>query len=180
MLNRSKNKLLHIATIGKSVGLRGDMKLHIESDFPEQFKSGSTFLINDKDRVTLTNVNLNRGLVKINGINNPEDAKKFTNVKLYTTNEETRRSCHLKDGEFFWFDIIGCEVFEDDKRLGVVKEIERITLSNYLSIKTDDSLIQKNFSKSFLLPYNEHFILSVDIDKKMIKVDGAMDILEAS
>lgn len=180
MLNRSKNKLLHIATIGKSVGLRGDMKLHIESDFPEQFKSGSTFLINDKDRVTLTNVNLNRGLVKINGINNPEDAKKFINVKLYTTNEETRKNCHLKDGEFFWFDIIGCEVFEDDKRLGVVKEIERITLSNYLSIKTDDSLIQKNFSKSFLLPYNEHFILSVDIDKKMIKVDGAMDILEAS
>jgi len=180
MSNQSKNRLLHIATIGKSVGLRGDMKLHIKSDFPEQFKSGSTFLINDKDRVTLTNVNLNRGLVKINSIDNPEDAKKFTNVKLYTTYEETRKNCHLKDGEFFWFDIIGCEVFEDDKRLGVVKEIERITLSNYLSIKTDDSLIQKNLAKSFLLPYNEHFILSVDIDKKIIKVNGAMDILEAS
>ena len=87
-----KNQLLHIATIGKTVGLKGDMKLHIKCDFPEQFVKGASFLINKKEEVTLSDVNHQRGLVKLNNITNPEDAKKFTNAKLYTTYEQTRKS----------------------------------------------------------------------------------------
>ena len=175
-----QSNLIHIATIGKTVGIKGDMKLHAKSDFPEQFVSGASFYINTKDKVTLTDVNHKRGLVKLNNISNPEDAKKFTNAKLYTTYEQTRESCHLEDGEFFWFDIIGCSVYEDGRKLGVVKEIERITVSDYLSIKTDETLVKDGFSKSFLLPYHEPFIVSTDIDKKVIDVVGGLDILEAS
>jgi 16S rRNA processing protein RimM len=174
------NKLLHIATIGKTVGIKGDMKLHIKCDFPEQFKNGSVFLINKKDTITLSEVNLDRGLVKVNDISNPEDAKKFTNAKLFTTYEETRKNCHLNEGEYFWFDLEDCKVYENGKLLGVVKEVERIAITNYLSIKTDESLIQKGFAKSFLVPFIEPFKQSVDIDNKVITLSGAMDILEAS
>ncbi len=180
MSNRSKEKLLHIATVGKTVGIKGDMKFHIKCDFPEQFQNSSTFLTNKNSTITLSEVNLERGLIKIAGINTIEDAKKFTNLKLYTTREETRKNCYLEDGEFFWFDIEDCEVFEDGKLLGVVDEVERITISNYLSIKTDEKLVKSGSPKSFLIPFHEPFILDTDIEKKIITVDGAMDILEAS
>ena len=176
----NKNNLLHIATIGKTVGLKGDMKFHMDSDFPEQFVKGATFIINDKSSITLTSVNHDRGLIKISGCNTPEDAKKFTNTKLYTTLEDTRDNCKLEDGQFFWFDILGCNVFEDDKCLGTVKEVERIGIVDYLSIKTHEDLVSKGFSKNFLIPYHEPFILNTDIDEKIIKTSGAMDILEAS
>ena len=180
MSNQSKEQRLHIATIGKTVGIKGDMKFHIKCDFPEQFQNNSTFLTNKNSSITLSEVNLERGLIKIAGINTIEDAKKFTNLKLYTTREETRKNCHLEDGEFFWFDIEDCKVFEDGKLLGVVNEVERITISNYLSIITDEALVKSGFAKSFLIPFHKPFILDTDIDKKIITVEDAMDILEAS
>lgn len=180
MSNQSKEPRLHIATIGKTVGIKGEMKFHIKCDFPEQFQNNTTFLTNKNNTITLSEVNHERGLIKIAGINTIEDAKKFTNLKLYTTREETRKNCHLEDGEFFWFDIEDCEVYEGGKLLGVVNEVERITVSNYLNVKTDEKLVKSGLAKSFLIPFHAPFILNTDIDKKTITVDGAIDILEAS
>jgi len=179
-MSKQYNNLLHIATIGKTVGIKGDLKLHIKSDFPEQFVKGASFFINEKETVTLSDVNHARGLIKLDGYTSPESARKFTNKKLYTTLERTREECHLEDGEFFWFDIIGCSVVENGKILGVVQEVDRITVSNYLSVKTDEILVKEGFAKSFLVPFHKPFILNTDIDKKIITANGAMDILEAS
>ena len=179
MLNQSP-KLLHIATIGKTVGLAGDMKLHIKSDFPEQFVKGATFFVNKKENITLEDVNMQRGLIKISGYSTPESAKKFTNAKLYTTIEKTKEQCRLEEGQFFWFDIVGCSVYEDGNLLGVVGEIERIAIADYLQIKTDEKLVKTGHAKSFLVPYQDPFIMKTDIEQKVIEVSGAMDILEAS
>ena len=180
MSKQFKEQLLHIATIGKTVGIKGDMKFHIKCDFPEQFHNGATFFTNLKKDITLDDVNLERGIIKIAGINTIEDAKKYTNAKLFTTREETRKNCHLDEGEYFWFDLEDCEVFEDGKCLGKVHDIERIAITNYLNIKTDEKLIQSGSAKSFLVPFIEPFKVHVDIDKKIITLRGAMDILEAS
>jgi len=180
MSKQFKEQLLHIATIGKTVGICGDMKFHIKTDFPEQFQNGATFFTNLKKEITLNDVNLERGIIKIATINTIEDAKKYTNAKLFTTREETRKNCHLEDGEYFWFDLEDCEVFEDGKRLGIVYEVERIAITNYLNIKTDEELIQSGSAKSFLVPFADPFKVTVDIDKKIITLSGAMDILEAS
>jgi len=156
------------------------MKFHIKCDFPEQFYNGVSFFTSLKKEITLDDVNHPRGTIKIAGINTVEDAKKFTNVKIFTTREETRKNCHLEDDEYFWFDLEDCKVLEDGKLLGIVNEVERITISDYLNVKTDEALVKSGFSKSFLIPFVKPFRVSVDIDKKVINVAGAMDILEAS
>ena len=180
MSKQYNEQLLHIATIGKTVGIYGDMKFHDKSDFPEQFFDGATFFTNLKKDITLNDVNLERGIVKINGITTIEDAKKFTNAKLFTTREETRKNCHLDDGEYFWFDLEDCEVFEDGKLLGKVEDVERIGITTYLNMNTSDSLIEAGHSKKFLIPFIKPFHLNTNIDTKVITVSGAMDILEAS
>lgn len=179
-MSKQQNKLLHIATIGKTVGLKGEMKLHIKSDFPEQFKKGFSFFVNENESLTIAEVNHERGLVKFIGYDSPEDAKKLTNRHLYTTMERTRKECRLSDGEYFWFDIEGCQVVEGGEILGIVDEVDRISVTNYLIVKTDSTLVEKGFAKSFLIPFNKPFTLSTDIKKKIITVSGAMDILEAS
>jgi 16S rRNA processing protein RimM len=176
----NKDSFLHIATIGKAVGLKGDMKIHIKSDFPEQFVKGSSFFINKKDTITLSDINHERGTIRIQGCENPESTKKFTNANLYTTLEDTKQNCHLENGQFFWFDIIGCKVVENSVVLGVVSEVERIAISDYLNIKTSEKLTSEGFSKSFLIPYHKPFILKTNIEDKIIEVTGGMDILEAS
>ena len=179
-MSKQYSKLLHIATIGKAVGLKGDMKFHIHCDFPEQFVKGSSFYIDENKSIILDSINHDRGLVRLAECNSPEDAKKFTNKKLYTTIERTRAECQLEDGEHFWFDIEGCRVVEDGKLLGIVEEIDRISITNYLIVKTDEALVKEGYAKSFLIPFNKPFTLSTDIKEKVITVSGGMDILEAS
>ncbi len=180
MSKPSKKDLLHIATLGKSVALKGDMKLHIKTDFPEQFKKNATFYITPDKQVTVESVNFQRGTIKLKGCNTPEEAKRFTNAKLYTTIERTREECELEEGQHFWFDIEGCDVYEDGKLLGQVGEIERILDTDYLKIKTAEELVTQKLPKSFLLPYDDRCIVTVDTDAKKIEAVGAYDILEAS
>lgn len=173
-------QLLYVAKLGRTVGLRGDMKLHIISDFPEQFVPGASFTTDKNLTVSIDNVNIKQGTVHIEGCNSPEEAKRLVNAELYTTYEATREQCKLAEGEFFWFDIVGCEVFENGQRLGRVKEIERIAAYDYLSIETDEELIASGESRKFLLPYQKPFIVEVDIESRRIATAGALDILQAS
>lgn len=175
-----KEELLYVATLGRTVGLKGDMKLHDKSDFPEQFKPGAEFYLDVKRKVTLAHVNRERGTVRLEGVDSPEAAKRYVNADLHSTYEATRRECQLEAGEHFWFDIIGCQVVEDGRELGVVSELERIGAANYLSVKTDAVLVAQGESKSFLIPFHPPFVVETNVETKVIVVEGGLDLLQAS
>jgi 16S rRNA processing protein RimM len=171
---------LQIATIGKVVGLWGELKLHLQSDFDEQFKTASRFLLSNGDVIEIENYNSAKSLVKFAGYNIREDAQKLTNQKLFTTVEETRESCQLKEGEFFWFDVIGSTVYDNDTLLGIVDEIERIGVVDYLIVKTSKELLEKELTKKFYIPYIDIYIKSFDKESKTIETEGGLLLLEAS
>lgn len=173
------NKKFLVAQFGRAVGLKGELKLNLHTDFPEQFKK---FRKLDTQRGTLEieSYNPKRGLIKIVGVDTPEDAKKLTNAKIYSSEDETREYCNLEEGQYFWFDLIGCNIIEDGNILGRVRDITRMPTSDYFEIDTDSKLIEDGYAKSFLLPYLPNFIKSVDISEKKIETIGAKDILEAS
>ncbi len=182
MSNPSNNTtpLLHVATLGRTVGLKGDMNFIIKTDFPEQFVAGERFVDANNRTIVLESVDLERNLVRIEGLNTPEAAKRYVNTKLFTSYEQTRQNCHLEAGEFFWFDIMGCRLIEAKRVLGTVREIERFGAVDYLRVTTDSALVAEGEVKEFLLPYQAPFILSTDIECKEIIVSGAYDILQAS
>jgi len=166
-----------VAKLGRAIGLKGEIKIYLLSDFPEQLKKGAKFSINDRELI-VEYFDLKRDVVKFVGINTPEDAKKLTNKILTTTIEKTKNFCELKENEYFWFDVIGCEVFEDGKKLGIIKDIYRYPQSDYLFILTNKDL--KDKPKSFLIPFIDKFIKDVNIEVKKIEVVNGEDILDAS
>ncbi len=169
-------KKIPIAKLGKSHGLKGWQKIHFLTDFPEQFKPGSTFA-SDKSELIIEKVDLKKGLVKFKGVDTPEDAKKLTNRMLYTTEEKSREDIKLKKDEYFWFDIIGCDVYENGKKLGKVEDIERADV-DYLIINTDEELIKEGYPKRFLIDFKRH-VKDVDVENKKIQSQGALEILES-
>jgi len=172
-------KRFPIAKIGRSVGLRGDLKLNLLTDFPEQFKKNAIFE-SDRGRLTVESYNAARGVIHFEGIDDPESAKKLTNAIIYSDEESTRELCRLPEGEYFWFDIIGAEVFEGDIVLGVVKDIQRMPSADYLVVETDSSLLDDGVAKSFLIPYIDRYIVEFDFERKRIECRDAHDILMAS
>jgi len=168
---------LTIATIGKAVGLWGEVKLHLHTDFDSQFKKGATFTTNKNLTLTIQKYDHDRGLVKFLNINTRDDVQKLTNQKLLTTIEKSREDCQLDEDEYFWFDIIGCKVVEDDKTLGVVKDIQRLTTNDYLEVKTSQEF--KEYANTFLIPYiKDVYIKSVDLNNKTIYTKDAFSLLE--
>ena len=55
--------IVEVATIGRCVGLRGYLKLHNKSDFPEQFKKGATFFDKNDDQLIIKDYNRKKELV---------------------------------------------------------------------------------------------------------------------
>jgi len=174
------DRLLHIATLGRTVGLDGTMKLHLHTDFPEQFRDGSTFYTKDRTPLTLAGVDTVRGTVRLEGVTTPEAAKRYTNTQLYTTYGRTREECSLEAGQYFWFDLVGSRIVEAGLTLGTVLEIERIGDVDYFVVKTDDALTERGLPKQFLVPYLPHVVETVDTAEGTIRTHGALDILEAS
>ena len=165
-----------IAKIGKSFGVKGWVKLHLLTDFPEQFKAGKSF---EADKITLTIENINRknNTIKFVGFDTPEDAKKLTNRIIYSNEEASKEDIKLKKDEYFWFDIIGCEVYEDDRLLGIVEDINRINDIDYIVVSVNPEL---NLSqKRFLFDFKRH-IIEVDIQNKKLLAKDTIPILEAS
>ncbi len=174
------NKKFIIATIGKSVGLRGEVKLHLHTDFISQFKKGSFFTTSKNQTLKIENYNSKKGVIKFEGISTKEDASKLTNQTLLSSKEESRKNCELKDGEYFWFDIIGCEIIEDQKVLGKVIDIQRLSTNDYLEVKSANDLIKDGYAKSFLIPYiKDIYIDKVDIKNKQIFVKNSFELLKS-
>ena len=168
-----------IAQIGRTVGLHGDLKLHLYTDFPEQFKKGATFQ-SSKGKLQIAAYNPTRGTVRFVGFEDVDSAKRLTNVKLFSDEAATREACKLEEGQHFWFEIISCELFEAGERLGHVVEIERLVDADYLLVESDEKLRGEKGAKRFLIPYIDRYIVEVDTAAKRIEVRDAKAIFEAS
>ncbi len=178
-MKTEKATRFQVAKLGKAVGIHGEMKFHLKTDFPEQFTPGLCFNTK-RGELVIESYNPERDLIKFKGYNTAEDAKKLTNLDLFVTEEQTRESIKLDEGQHFWFDIVDSKVYEGDLLLGKVLEVERLGVTDYLKLATDESLVAKKMPNSFLIPYLDHFVLEVDTASKLIKVQGGFDILEAS
>ncbi len=171
---------IYVAKLGRAVGLKGEQKIHIESDFPEQFKENSKFITDKKQELIVESFNSKNNTIKFVGINNIDLAKKLTNRLLFVTIEDTKKQCQLKEKEFFWFDLMDTQIIENEEILGKVVDIQRLPSCDYLVVNTTDELKKQKLSNQFLLPYLDNYIVKVDIENKIIIVKNSKDILEAS
>jgi 16S rRNA processing protein RimM len=178
-MSHENSKHFFIAQVGKTHGLHGDLKLHLHTDFPEQFQVGYTFQTSSGP-LEILRVNLQKGVIAFKGYEGVDFAKKLTNTKMYATLEETKERCHLEEGEHFWFEIESCSIVEDKQRLGKVVEMQRLADVNYMFVETDEKLVQEGFSKTFLVPYIERYVLEIDLEQKVVFTKDALEILEAS
>lgn len=175
-----KNKI-YVAKLGKAVGLKGHLRLIIDSDFPSQFKKNAIFITNKKIELKVQEFNSSRELVKFENYDDVETARKLTNQELYVSREDTKQNCKLEKDQFFWFDIIDCKIIENGKLLGTIKDVHRYPLDDYFEIITDEVLVNEGLAKIFLIPYVlDTYIEKVDIENKTIETKNCLEILENS
>lgn len=174
-----KDDMLEVALLGKTIGLKGAIKLHNRSDFPSQFKKGAKFYLTDGEILEILSFNKTNFVAVFKNYENIECAAKLTNKILYQSKEITKKTCKLGKDEFFYFEILGLEVFENEEKLGKVADI--FEAGNFVfEIATDEKLIKKGFHKIFYLPYTDHFIDKISIEEGKIFSRFGFEILQNS
>ncbi|WP_104748226.1 ribosome maturation factor RimM [Helicobacter cetorum] len=181
--------MLLVGKIGKSVGLNGGLKLHLESDFPECLKKGVRVSIAPLNALSRTSSFKDyiihsyehaKNLLFLENIKTLEMAKKLTNLGLFMSETESKKLCVLKEGEFFYCDLVGLSIVEENEVLGEVVEIQRISQIDYFIVKTTLGLVEKNLAKTFLIPYRDFYIKEIILQDKKIITSHAKMLLETS
>jgi len=155
---------LVIGLVRTSHGVRGNMKVTSFSGEFKHFLSLQEVVLRLKGReksfviesVTPMGDNI---LLKLEGIENPEDAKSFAGAEILVPREQ---AAPLKKGEFYQADLVGCQLVHQGKVLGDVKSMFQGGASDLLEVVTEEG--------TFFVPFQSHYIGDVDLDKKTIEL----------
>jgi 16S rRNA processing protein RimM len=162
---------LVVGYLRRAHGVRGEMVMEIQTDFPERLKPKTEVFVGEHYQpMTIASVrNHSQGLIiKFTELSKPEDTARYRNQLVYVTAAD-RPS--LPKGQFYYFQLIGFDVAEEEKPIGKLTEIMQ-TGAN------DVYIVTKPDGKEILLPVIPSVVLDIDADRRLIRVhllDGLVE-----
>ena len=158
---------LQVGKIVNTHALQGEVKVVSNSDFKEErFKKGSTLVIDfngEHVEVVVATHRVHKGadLLKFKHLNSINDVEKYKGCALLVSTDDLEE---LEENEFYYFEIIGCEVVTTDgEKIGEISEILE-TGAN------DVWVVKRQGQKDALIPYIEDVVKDVDIDTKTVTI----------
>ncbi|MCY7763251.1 ribosome maturation factor RimM [Bacillus spizizenii] len=159
--------------VGKIVnthGIKGEVRVISKTDFAEErYKPGNTLYLfmdgrNEPVEVTVNTHRLHKQfhLLQFKERQSLNEVEKLKNAIIKVPEEDLGE---LNEGEFYFHEIIGCEVFtEDGELIGKVKEI--------LTPGANDVwVIGRKGKKDALIPYIESVVKHIDVSEKKIEIE---------
>ncbi len=163
-----------IGIITSSHGVRGEMKVFPTTDDTRRFKKCKQVFLEDKTGlksydVESVRVSPDKVLLKLKGIDTPEEAVKFRQRGIFV---DRANAVRLSKDEYFIADLIGLEIRDENgSRLGVLDEVLPTGANDVYQIAMDDG-------RELLLPAIKDCILEVDVEQGFMRVhvlDGLLD-----
>ena len=160
---------LKVGKIVNTHSLKGEVKVISSTDFEEQrFEKGAELLITRGNQVVKEvtvesyRTHKNNLLVKFVGIDSIEEAEKLKNLQIKIDSDNIGE---LEENEFYFHEIIGCEVFDENgKSLGEISEILTPGANDVWVIKSQNG-------KEILIPYIEDVVKKIDVENKKIDIE---------
>ena len=151
-----------VGKIGKARGLDGTLKIIPLTDFEGRFDDLQEISVGDKifqvEKVKHIGGEI---FIKFKNIGSRELAQTLTNKFLTVPRAD---AAPLDDGEFYTFDIIGCEVFDGEKNWGKVQNVLKTGSNDVFQVLGETEI---------LIPALKSVITKIDIANKKIFVDSA-------
>ncbi len=158
-------EFLEVGKIINTHGLRGEVKVVTWTDSPEVFeglKNVVAKLRTEEKNLVIKNVKYQKNniIVKFDGIDAIEDAQKLKNAVLSASRDELGE---LPEGVYYIADLVGCEVFEDAGKIGVLADVFTAGASDVYDIKREGK-------KNLLVPIIDGVLKNVDTRGKRIDI----------
>ena len=159
----------NVGKIVNTQGLQGEVRVLSVTDFAEErFKKGSRLALFDKKDQFVTSLEIashrkhkNLDIVKFKGLYHINEVEKYKEFTLKIAEEDLTE---LADGEFYYHEIIGLDVYEGEDLIGQVKEILQPGAN-------DVWVVKRKGKRDLLLPYIPPVVLNVDIPNHRVDVE---------
>ena len=165
-----KKLFLQAGKIVGTHGVRGTLRVLPWCDSVEILCSFKNLYLNNGEialNVISAKSHGNVALISFDGINTIEEAEKFRNKVLYIN----RNDYKMPDGAYFIEDILGMQVYDNNKKyLGVLSDVS--------STGANDVWHIKNESKEFLIPKIPDINAYVDFENNKIEITPLKGIFD--
>jgi 16S rRNA processing protein RimM len=165
---------VEVGTIVNTHGIKGEVKVKSNSDFTEtRFQPGEVLTIErngDNIALTIASYRVHKGfhMLKFEGINNINDIEYLKTEVLLQ--EREHEEIELAENEYYYSDIIGCTVFDEQETpIGRVIEIFETGANDVWVVKGD---------KEYLIPYIADVVKSVDVEGRKIVITPMEGLLD--
>ena len=156
--------------IGKIVGVhgtKGTNKLKSYAESLSVFNPGRSIIVRD-NRNRETSVELNwvkshtrTPLISFKGVTDYDQAEALIGAELLIPKTELPE---LDEDTYYWFELIGIEVYTaEDEYLGRIESI--------FPTRSNDVYVVKNKQKEILVPALDSVVIDIDLEHKRMRVD---------
>lgn len=164
---------LVMGKIGAAYGIRGWLKVFSSTENAESIFDYQPWFIQHNGQWKLIELeNWKRHnhdiIIKIKGIDERNDAAHLTNCEIIVESEQLPE---LEDGEYYWKDLIGCEVITTEGyNLGKITELMETGSNDVLVVKAN---LKDAFGvQERLIPFlNDQVIRKVDLTTGTVEVE---------
>jgi 16S rRNA processing protein RimM len=164
---------LRIGTIARPHGLRGHLKVHLDPDSRQTLRPGSRVWLADAEQfreALLEEIN-NQGRVCVLRFAEFRDREAAEGVTGWSMDREIDDLPVLAADEYYWFQVAGLTVFdEEDRLLGILEEM--------FSTPAHDIWVARSGGKEYLIPAVAEVVLAVDREKKTVRVKNLKELWE--
>ena len=166
-----------LITIGKALkpwGLKGEVKVQPITDFPERFSKLTSVSLTSPAGKTITcavqSVRYAGGVpyLLFQGYDTPEKAKAISGWFIQIPQED---ALPLPEGRYYWFELIGMDVFtEAGEQLGTIVDV--------FETGSNDVYVMKHGKREVYIPATAEVVKQIDRNEKRMVIhlmDGLME-----
>ncbi len=171
----TSGEFITLARVVKTQGRHGEVAAEVHSDIPDRFTEGMKLFALDKQEkrreAEVESLWPHKGLLvfKFVGVDSISDAEALIGAELQVPQAQRAQ---LEHGASYVSDLVGCVVFDKDREVGRIEDVQ-------FGAGEAPLLIVAANGKKFDVPFAEAYLQGVDVKRREVRMnlpEGMLDV----
>src|SRR3954468_18501013 len=174
-MSAASQEFITIARVVKTQGRHGEVAAELHTDFPEKFAERKKLFALDADGGKRRELQLDEHwphksyvVLKFAGVDSISDAEALVGCEIQVPREQR---AEVEPGAAYVSDLVGCEVFDHGRAIGIVKDVQ-------FGAGEAPLLVVSEGTKEALIPFAQEFVAAIDIEGKRVELNLPAGMLE--
>ena len=172
----SGGEFITLALVIKTQGRRGEVAVELRTDVPDRFREGmrlwALLKTGERREVTVEDLWPHKGflVLKFAGVETISDAEPLVGADLQLPRSER---AVLEPGWTYLSDLIGCTVFDGEREIGRIEDVQ------FGAGEAPLLIVPGGAKLPYEIPFAEAYLEKVDLERKQVRMrlpEGLLDV----